>query len=475
LTPHRGLFAMTFVKRKQSMTATTEQITPQPGPGARQVFTLAWPMTLKAIFLHGTVVIDGLLLSSLGEGALAAMGLAAAFGGIVLGIIFAFSHAMQIRTAQAFGSGDQVFLKSVLASGLTVSLSIGIMGVALIHLLGQALIGALAPSAEVAVQAEIYLRIFSIVILGEAIGQCIASFFNGCGRSKLPLYGYLLSVPINVISSIGLIHGLWGLPALGVAGAALGSAIAITVQTLFWSALLLRTNGRLRRVVGWHHSTFVPTVKRHIWFALPIATTFVSATLSTHVCSLIYANMSLNGFAAMTLIAPWNLLAGQIAMQWTQATGILVAQLLGRRTPEVVLDHFLSQAWKGAFIAAGLVSLLFLAVCLSLDWVYPNLEAETRAILFGFLPILLVIQFPRATNAICGNTLRAAGDTVYVMHVFVWSQWAFRVPMTALFILYLDLSAFWILSLFLWEEFIKFPAFHRRLWRGDWKRSNVAA
>lgn len=457
------------------MTTKSMQSDTVPTPGAKEVFALAWPMTLKAIFLHGTVVIDGFLLSALGEGALAAMGLAAALGGIVLGVIFAFSHAVQIRTAQAFGSGDSVYLKSVLISGLTVSIGIGIIGVSLIHIWGGTLIAAFAPSGAIASQAESYLTIFTIVIFGEAIGQCIASFFNGCSRSKLPLYGYLLSVPINVVASIVLIHGYWGLPAFGVAGAAMGSAISITVQTLFWSVLLINTNGSLMRVVGWHNQTFVPTLKRHIRFALPIAATFVSATLATHVCSLIYANMSLNGFAAMTLIAPWNLLTGQVAMQWTQATGILVAQLLGKHTPEDVLDRFLSQAWKGAFVAAGIVSIIFLIMCLSLDWIYPDLEIETRAILFGFLPILVIIQFPRATNAICGNTLRAAGDTVYVMHIFVWTQWAFRVPATAILVLYFNAPAFWILSLFLWEEVLKFPVFHRRLWRGDWKRSDVAA
>lgn len=450
-------------------------MTRSQGPGAAEVFALAWPMTLKAIFLHGTVVIDGFLLSSLGEQALAAMGLAAALGGIVLGVIFAFSHAMQIRTAQAFGGGDPVFLKSVLASGLAVSLSIGIIGVAVIHIWGGMIITALAPSPQIAEQAQTYLTIFSIVILGEAIGQCIASFFNGCGRSKLPLYGYLLSVPINVTCSVVLIHGLWGLPAFGIAGAALGSAIAITIQTLFWSLLIARSYGYLRLVPGWRHNKFLPTIRRHIGFSLPIAATFVSATLAAHVCSLIYVNMSLNGFAAMTLIAPWNMVAGQVAMQWTQATGILVAQLLGKRTPEDVLDRFLSRAWRGAFVAAGVVAVVFLIMCLSLDWIYPDLESETRAILFGFLPILMFIQFPRSTNAICGNTLRAAGDTVYVMHIFIWSQWAFRVPATALFVLYFEFSAFWILSLLLFEEFIKFPAFHRRLWRGNWKRSNVAA
>ncbi|MEM9230356.1 MAG: MATE family efflux transporter [Pseudomonadota bacterium] len=458
-----------------SVTTDSQNYANTPAPGARDVFTLAWPMTLKAVFLHGTVVIDGYLLSSLGEAALAAMGLAAATGGIALGVIFAFSHAMQIRTAQLFGTGDPVRLKSVLVGGLALSTGIGLLGVGAILTIGDALVTYLAPTQSIASDARTYLTIFAAVILAEAIGQCIASFFNGCGRSKLPLYGYCLSVPVNIVASVGLIHGLWGLPALGVAGAAMGSAIAISLQTVLWALLLLRLNGGLRKVAGWHHGTFGTTLKRHTVFSMPIAATFISATLATHVCSLIYANMALTDFAALTLIAPWNMVTGQISMQWTQATGIIVAQLLGRGTSERVLDLFLSRAWRGAFVTAGVVAAIFLAMCLSLQWIYPSLAPETRAVLFGFLPILLALQFPRATNAICGNTLRAAGDTIYVMHIFLWSQWAFRVPATALLVLYFEVSAFWILSLFLWEELLKFPAFHRRLWRGDWKRSEVAA
>jgi Na+-driven multidrug efflux pump len=340
---------------------------------------------------------------------------------------------------------------------------------------GAPLVEQLAPSTEVAQKAQTYLKIFSIVIVAEAIGQSIASFFNGCGETKLPLYGYLLSVPVNIFGSLSLIYGMFGLPEMGVAGAALGSAIALTLQTAFWIVLLARKHKHLRKLSGWQKGTFTPTLTRHLQFSLPIAATFVSATLATHICSLLYAKMTLNAFAALTLIAPWNLLAGQIAMQWAQATGILVAQLLGQRAPEPLLDRFLSRAWGGAFIAAGIVAAVFLVMCLSLDLIYPDLEPETRAILFGFLPILLVIQFPRATNAICGNTLRAAGDTVYVMQIFIWSQWAFRVPATALLVIYFEAPAFWVLSLFLWEELLKFPAFHRRLWRGDWKRSNVSA
>ncbi|MEM8732388.1 MAG: MATE family efflux transporter [Pseudomonadota bacterium] len=88
------------------MTARADHPVARPSPGALYVLALAWPMTLKAAFPLGMVVIDGWPVSALGEAALAALGLAAALGGIVLGVNFAFSHAMQIRTARAFGTGD---------------------------------------------------------------------------------------------------------------------------------------------------------------------------------------------------------------------------------------------------------------------------------------------------------------------------------------------------------------------------------
>ena len=445
-----------------------------PQHTSRHVFALAWPMTLKAIMLHGTVVIDAYLVSSLGEISLAAMGLAAAIAGVVLGAILAFSTAMQIRTAQAFGNGDPVFIKSALAAGMTLSLTIGVVGLLGVSVLGHPLIVAMAPTAEVAHFAQDYLTIFSLVILGESIGQCLSSYFNGCGKTKVPLYSFCLSVPVNIVTSIVLIHGYLGLPAYGVKGAAMGSVIAVVVQVGFLVYRLSGHAAHLRYVKGWRQSSFYQTLRRHIAFSLPIAATFFSATLATHVCTLIYAKLTLNEFAAMTLIAPWIMVAGTIGMQWAQATGIIVAQMLGRGVSESVLDDFLSSAWRGAFIAAGIVAVVYLAVCLSANSLYDGLSGETRSVLLGFLPILLLLPFPKGSNAICGNTLRASGDTIYVMHIFVWSQWLFRVPATALAVLYFDVGAVWVLSLILWEEFIKFPAFHRRLYRGNWKRSVIA-
>ena len=115
--------------------------------------------------------------------------------------------------------------------------------------------------------------------------------------------------------------------------------------------------------------------------------------------------------------------------------------------------------------------MVYLAIIFASDVIYAALSTETRTVLLSFAVVLAVLPFPKQSNAICGNTLRASGDTIYVMHLFVWSQWLFRVPATGIAVLYFDVPAVWILSLLFWEEIIKFPVFHLRLARGDWKRA----
>ena len=444
-------------------------------PNARDIYALAWPMTVKSVMLFGIVVIDTLLVAPLGEAAIAAMGIATAIGGIVLGVLGAFASATQIRLAQGAGAGDRVFLKSAFLAGTALNVAVALASLALVWLASGALIKGLAHDGWIAEQASRYLAIFSIVILGEAVGTCLSSYFNGSGETRLPLYAYAVGVPVNVAASYALIHGVGGAPELGVAGAAVGSAVATLLQLAILTAAMQRRTGWFADVSRWHEGSLGAAVRGHLRFSAPIAATFVSATLSINVCKLLYARMSVTEFAALSIITPWIQVAGTIGMSWAQATGIVVAQMLGRGRSAAALDAFVGLAWRTSFLAAAIVAMVYGLVCLWSPVVYPDLDARTHATLLSFLVVLLVLPFPKQSNAICGNTLRAGGETVPVMHIFVWSQWAFRVPATAVLVLWLDVPASWVLSLLLLEEFVKFPFFHGRLRRGDWKRGGMVS
>jgi putative MATE family efflux protein len=447
----------------------SEPLSLPKSPTKGDVFKIAWPLMLKAMMLNGIVVIDAYLVSSLGESAVAALGLAAAFGNLLLGIILAFSTATQIRIAQAFGSRRPAAIKTGVYAGMVINLAVAAIGVIVVLAISGPLIDQFAHTPNIAEQARAYLNVFLFLILIEAVSQCLGSYFNGCGKTVIPFRSYLIGLPINVFVSYCFIHGNFGFPALGVMGAALGSAVASVVQFIFMALVFFRQNGGLLGDKGWLNGTFGSSVKRHLMFALPIAGTFASNAFAVYVLALLFAKMSVIDFAALTLITPWINLTGFIGTSVATATGIIVAQMLGSGQRGPQMDVFLKMAWRMAFVAAGIVSLTYLVVCLGSSVIYGALEKQTQAAIFSFLPFLLLLPFPKGSNAMCGHTLRASGDTVYVMNIFVAAQWLFRVPLTALFILYFDLSVMWVFSLFVVEELVRFPVFHRRLLKGDWK------
>jgi Na+-driven multidrug efflux pump len=442
-------------------------------PSVRNVFDIAWPLALKAIMLQGVVVIDTMLVAGLGEQSIAAMGLAASLGGILLGILVAFSNATQLRIAQAFGSATPASLKTAFYCGLIINLTMTLIGLAAVLGLGQFAIQHFAHTPWVAAEAQKYLNVFVFVALLEAVGQCLSSHFNGCGKTKISFYSYLIALPVNVGFSVVLIHGLYGFPELGVVGAAIGSVIAAGVRVLFLGGLFYTSTKAFAGVEGWHNGTLKKSLTRHFAFSWPIAATFISMSVATNVCLLIQANLSINQFAALTLIVPWMHVGGTFMISWAQSIGIIVAQMLGQQRTHAQLDAFLSRAWRAAFFAAGAVSLNYFLLCVKADWIYADLQSETTDAVFSFLPFLLLMTFPKCSNAVCGNTLRAGGNTVYAMKLAVCAQWGFRVPLTALLVLHFGLSATWVFSILLFEELVKFPFFHKQLARGTWKIGNA--
>lgn len=440
-------------------------------PNTAAVASLAWPLAVNALMLHGIVIVDTYLVSSLGEEALAAMAVAGSISGLLVGVLFALSRATQILVAQGHGAQNNTALRSTVYCGLVLSALATAAGLILVWFFGERLLVAYAPTLQIANAALSYLSVFFVVVVCETVSQTLTCLFNGAGKTRIPLYSHLLEMPLNVAASWVLIFGHFGLPELGLMGAATGSALAAAVRMIFLVSCFFRFFRPLIHEHGWAEDSFFRSLIRHVAFTLPIAGTFVSVTLANTVSVLLYARLSINQFAAMTVILPWIHVTGTLVMSWAQATGIFVGQLLGRRVPDKDLDAFLRRTWYAVMTLAAVVSLVNAAAVFTFEQLYSNLQPETLSALTSFLPVLLILNFPKSSNAICGNTLRAGGDTVYVMNIFVVSQWLFRLPLTAVFILYLNLSVTWVFSLFLFEELVKFPLFHQRFLVGKWKRA----
>ena len=385
-------------------------------PGKKHVFALAWPIAMNAILLQLILVIDTVLVTPLGEEALAAMGVAASIGGLILGLLFAFSNGTQLIIAQAYGANNTRAISRGFHAGRFINGILAGLGILLIFTLAEPLIHFIADTSAMAEMAYNYLKMFSVVTIGVALCQNITVYFNATGNSRIPFYANIFELPVNVAVSLVFIYGLLGFPELGLTGAALGSAIAVLCRTIF----LITFYKKQQQKQGNSKQNCPDKLTRadvqyHLKYATPIAGTFVSAVLANSACMLIYAKLGVNQFAALTLIAPWIKVAGHLSSAWAQSTSIIVGQLLGNKSWGL-LDNFISKAWRASALISVIISLVYLGLFYLFEIIYPDLQTETLQTLWQFMPILLVMPFIRTSNTVCGNVLRAGGDAKHVFN-----------------------------------------------------------
>lgn len=446
---------------------------PNKVPTNKSVFNLAWPIASNAILLQCILIIDTILVTPLGEESLAAMGIAASIGGIILGTLFAFSNGSQLLLAQAHGAENALALKSGFWSGQVINWIASLAGIVFIIFLGDQLLNLLAATEAMAKQSKDYLLIFTGVIVGVSISHNITVMYNGTGNSRLPFYSNLIELPVNAGLSYALIYGAWGFPELGLSGAAWGSVAAVGMRTVFLLGCLYFTNQHFIVMSGWSKGSFSSSLKHHFQQSYHIAITFISMAMTAHVCMMIYAKLSVNQFAALILILPWIRVAGNIVTAWAQATGIMVGQLLGKNHWEL-LDGFVKQSWRFSVFISVFIAALYAGMFFLFEALYPDLEQETLDALWSLMPLVVVLPFIRTSNTICGHVLRAGGEAPHVLKIHGYTQWLLTVPLTALFVLYFDLSVIWILGIILLEEIVKSIPFHIRMLSGVWKRSLVS-
>ena len=438
----------------------------------KSIFNLAWPIASNAVLLQCILIIDTVLVTPLGEESLAAMGLAASIAGIILGVLFAFSNGSQLLIAQAYGAQSPIALKSGFWSGLVINGLAALVGIVVIVFLSDAIFSAIATTDAMATQSKDYLLIFMGVIVGVAISHNITVLFNGTGNSKLPFYSNLLELPVNAGISYALIYGLWGFPQLGLSGAAWGSVVAVCLRTVFLVGCLFVTKQTFILMNGWAKGRFSQALKHHYNQSIHIAITFISMSITMHVCMMLYAKLGVNQFAALVLILPWVRIAGNIVTAWAQATGILVGQILGQNRWEL-LDSFVKRSWRFSVYISILVAAIYFGMFFLFEVLYPDLQSDTMEALWSLMPLLLIIPFVRTSNTMCGHVLRAGGEAPHVLKIHGYTQWLLTVPLTALFVLYWDLSVVWIYGIILLEEIVKSVPFHIRMLSGVWKRRLV--
>ncbi len=441
----------------------------------RKNLSLAWPIALNGLLMQSMLIIDTLLVSPLGELPLAGMGIASTLIAFVLGVQFALANGTQLVIGRAFGANSQRALSMALFSGLVINVLIAIVFLLALIILSEPLIAVLTQDVALAKQVATYLSISQYILIVTAFTQVFTAFFNGKGKSNIPLRGYLIELPFNALISYFLIFG-WQIPentlccalisesinsqGMGLAGAALGSlaAVLLRVGYLFWQLSKLNVLNHFKL----HCQPLMGECKRHFNEVYPIAANYIILAVGSTIYLLLFSQLDLYSYVAVTLIFPWIRIGAQLVNSWAQASAISISQAIGKQQTDQ-MEVIIRSSIAVGFIAAVIVSLGFYLLSLSIRYIYPQIENATYLALVSIAPLYIILPMVKTYNSIAGNILRALGKSITVLKIHFITQWFIVLPACSIMILYYGLPLYWAFSILVIEEILKAIPFYKTL------------
>jgi Na+-driven multidrug efflux pump len=427
-------------------------------PYLRANLSLAWPLAVNVLLIQSMLMIDTLLVAPLGEIPVAAMGIASAIIAFALGIELAIGNGIQLLVGRAYGSQRQEGVAVAFWVGLAINASMAVFFFGVLSFSSPKIVASLIDNLEIQKQVLVYLAITKYIILFTAFTLVCTAFYNGCGNTKVTLKGFAVEIPINAILSYLLIYGFGEHIGLGLEGAAWGSLCAVLLRTVYFIWVLKRD-----QEVDLSYPTyrrFRSQLRPQIGEISPIAANFFVLFIGASVYQLIYAQLELASFVAITLIFPWLRIGTQFVSAWAQASAINISQALGKNEIQF-LPVFISACTRAALGLSLVIALLFYLLSQFIHLVYPNVEPETYAAIAIIAPLYILLPLIRGYNSVSGNILRALGESTRILKLHFVTQWVISLPLCALLVLYFDVSVFWAFAVMPLEELLKMYPFHR--------------
>lgn len=234
-------------------------------------FILAAPVMLGMLGHTFVGFIDNVMVGQLGTAQLAAVSLGNSFIFIAMSIGIGFSTAITPLIAEADSEDNFTKGKSSFKHGLVLCTILSIILFILV-LLCKPLMYLMKQPEEVVTLAIPYLDLVAVSLIPLIIFQAFKQFSDGLALTKYPMYATLLANIINVVLNYVFIFGKFGMPQLGIVGAAIGTLVSRVAMLVFMYWLLVKRDKSKQYVT--QIKIFVleqPMIKKLLNLALPSA------------------------------------------------------------------------------------------------------------------------------------------------------------------------------------------------------------
>mgnify|MGYP003591742683 CR=1 FL=1 len=417
------------------MNGSNQLKAPRPG-GVGELLALALPIIISTACDGIMVFTDRLMLSRLGPDSMNA----AMSGGISIQVAMFFFIGLTgystALAAQYFGAGQK---RNSSAAGFQAFLvALVSVPVVLLWVFPARLISARLgiPESQLVLQSQ-YMTILAFGSILGMLRHVVSCYFSGIGKPKIVMAATLSALTVNVAAGYTLIFGKFGLPQLGIRGAAIGAVCGWGVAA---AILLCAYFGRSNREEFRSRETLrfdEDIMKKLLRFGYPAGLELFLNFLSFSAVIQMFQSLGTYVATATTILFNWDL----IAFIPLLGIEISVTSLVGRHMgagKTGIAERTVWSAVKTGMVYSAITFVLFAAVPGALVAVFrPDVPTQsyTDAVPLASSMIRLASLYVLAEAMMCAfvGALRGAGDTFFTMAWSVSAHWLFFIVLWLMF------------------------------------------
>lgn len=303
----------------------------------RHIWQVAYPVLISLLMENLIGMTDTAFMGRVGEVELGASALGSVYYMVFFMVAFGFSIGSQILIGRRNGEGKFRDIGALFQQGIFFLLGVAAVMFTFSKLFSADILRTVIGSEAVASATGKYIHWRVYGFFFAFISLMFRAFFVGITRTKILTLNSVVMVLSNVVLNYVLVFGKLGFPAMGIAGAALGSSIAEGISALFFIVYtyfkvdwrqyrLFQFIGLSRRLLGHMLNISVWTMLQSfvsvgIWFVFFIAIEHLGER------SLAVSNIvrNISAFAFLTVHA------------FAATASSLVSNLMGSREQEQVV------------------------------------------------------------------------------------------------------------------------------------------
>lgn len=393
----------------------------------RNLAVVAVPIALQSLIASSLNLIDNLMVGMLGEEELAAVGVGMQIYFISWIVTFGFSAGCSTFVAQFWGAEDIGNIKKTTGLALTACVATGGLFFIAGFFFPEYVVRIFTNIPSIVELSSVYVKYGSPCFLLMPVGVVLEMALKATQQTKLPMYISIVAFSLNTFMNWVLIFGHYGMPALGVKGAALATVTARSAEVILcvYFVLIKRNvlNGHIKEFFGWS----MHLIKRVARNSLPTMANEGLWSLATTLYVAAYARVGVTEYAAYQACETIDRLFIMAAFSMGDAALILVGQKLGEKKlgeAYSLAKLILKIAGIMGVILGGLL-ILFAKPLISLFNFTPAGQHDA----FLILVVYGVLMFVDVLNGcIVTGVLRCGGDTAYAMAIDTGTIWLIGVP-----------------------------------------------